>query len=298
MEKSDEFGTIAGREEVIKGVYEVHHWDWTEITKRFVRIVYDLKLVLNFDWGRWSDGKAMLQNKDQDYSTLDTLTLCKLLTLIIRQDRFYDGYLISNLNNGTVLKILKALKNNYMDTKEQNQITHSGKLTEKQEQFIWLAYGEGKSYAEIAKLLELDRKEITNWENDKKATDFNNLKRKVSTMRKTFISKGFKCEFSLYKNRMDEMEKDKKCTYCGITESDLNQLWEIERKKGKKLTKRPRGKKLEYDRMNPDLKYDDLKNIVWACYWCNNAKTDTFTHEEFLEVGKTIAEIWKKRLGK
>jgi 5-methylcytosine-specific restriction endonuclease McrA len=56
-----------------------------------------------------------------------------------------------------------------------------------------------------------------------------------------------------------------------------------------------RGKKLEFDRKISDASYDDLNNIVLACYWCNNAKTDTFTHEEFKEVGKVFANIWKNR---
>jgi hypothetical protein len=36
-------------------------------------------------------------------------------------------------------------------------------------------------------------------------------------------------------------------------------------------------------------------NCVMAFYWCNNAKTDEFTEEEFKAVGKTIAGIWEKR---
>lgn len=33
-----------------------------------------------------------------------------------------------------------------------------------------------------------------------------------------------------------------------------------------------------------------------ACYWCNNAKTDEFTAEEFKEIGKEIRKIWDVRL--
>lgn len=32
-----------------------------------------------------------------------------------------------------------------------------------------------------------------------------------------------------------------------------------------------------------------------ACYWCNNAKTDEFSAEEFAPVGKEIGEIFKNR---
>ena len=42
--------------------------------------------------------------------------------------------------------------------------------------------------------------------------------------------------------------------------------------------------------------YDNLKNLVFSCYWCNNAKTDTFSSEEFKIIGKEIGKIWKKRL--
>ena len=77
--------------------------DWSDITQSFVKTAYELKLVLNFDWGEWPEGKAMLQNKSQDFDNLDLATLCKLITTIIRADRFNDGYLISRFENGTIL---------------------------------------------------------------------------------------------------------------------------------------------------------------------------------------------------
>jgi 5-methylcytosine-specific restriction endonuclease McrA len=56
------------------------------------------------------------------------------------------------------------------------------------------------------------------------------------------------------------------------------------------------GRKLELDRKDPDLTYENLNNLVLACYWCNNAKTDTFTNEEFMKVGEAFKAIWQKRL--
>ncbi|WP_188117205.1 hypothetical protein [Campylobacter concisus] len=34
-----------------------------------------------------------------------------------------------------------------------------------------------------------------------------------------------------------------------------------------------------------------------ACYWCNNAKTDEFSPEEFKPIAEGIREVWNKRLG-
>ncbi len=36
--------------------------------------------------------------------------MCKLLIMIIRADEFDEGFLVENLEDGTVLNILKALK--------------------------------------------------------------------------------------------------------------------------------------------------------------------------------------------
>ncbi|WP_425638808.1 hypothetical protein ACPUEN_04340 [Algoriphagus yeomjeoni] len=84
------------------------------------------------------------------------------------------------------------------------------------------------------------------------------------------------------------------CHYCGITTEQIQQLWEMK----PKLTKRGRGRKLELERLAPNEKYSNLGNLVFSCYWCNNAKTDTFTEEEFMKVGAVIKEIWEERLGK
>jgi hypothetical protein len=54
----------------------------------------------------------------------------------------------------------------------------------------------------------------------------------------------------------------------------------------------------ELDRKEPNQSYDNIDNLVFACYWCNNAKTDTFTADEFKEVGKVFSLIWQKKLAK
>ncbi len=295
IEETDNFGTMTGGNEIFSGTFEMPSWEGTDITREFVNIVNELKLEIDFDWMAWAEGKTMLDNKNQDFDFLDLLSLCKLLTRIIRAERFNDGYLVDNLENGNILKILKAIKRN----RENNTISSNSDLpttglSDKQEKFIWLAYGEVKSYDEICKLLDLKRTEITEWEKDEKAEEFLKLKNDVSSIRKTYTAKKIKHDFSVYKEWYLNLEKNKRCEYCQITQVELDQLWE----KDEHLTTRNRGRKFELDRKQPNLKYEDLSNIVYACYWCNNAKTDTFTYEEFLEVGKIFSKIWKQRLAK
>lgn len=90
------------------------------------------------------------------------------------------------------------------------------------------------------------------------------------------------------------LSADKKCFYCGITEQEIKLLIDNNWLTTKRL--KTRGRKLELDRKQSELPYSNLENLVLSCYWCNNAKTDTFTHEEFLEVGRIIGDIWKKRM--
>ena len=83
------------------------------------------------------------------------------------------------------------------------------------------------------------------------------------------------------------------CSYCGISLAQIEELG----KNGKLNNKRSdtRGYTLEIDRMLPNLEYSK-KNCCMACYWCNNAKTDEFSPEEFKPIARGINEIWNKRL--
>jgi hypothetical protein len=84
----------------------------------------------------------------------------------------------------------------------------------------------------------------------------------------------------------------KKCFYCGITEDKISQMIENKSIYTKRLF--VRGRTLEIDKKNPKGNYDK-ENMLFCCYWCNNAKTDEFTLEEFKPIGEIIKEIWKKR---
>lgn len=87
-------------------------------------------------------------------------------------------------------------------------------------------------------------------------------------------------------------DKKRLCYYCQTSEYDLSRL----RAHGAIRTKRNRGWSMELDRKNPNKEYLE-DNVVLACYWCNNAKTDEFSESEFKDViGPAIGKIWQKRL--
>jgi len=105
-------GEIKGGDKLEDGSFTFPYWNSSEIVKKVAKIIHELNLITVFDWTSWDEGKSILKNQDFDYSTIDTITLCKLLTTIVRADRFNDGFLISNFENGIVPKIIKAIKHN------------------------------------------------------------------------------------------------------------------------------------------------------------------------------------------
>ncbi len=59
---------------------------------------------------KWEEGSKILNNSPMSFHQYDLTTLCKLLTMIIRADRFNDGFLIMNFNDGTIFKIVAAIQ--------------------------------------------------------------------------------------------------------------------------------------------------------------------------------------------
>lgn len=164
---------------------------------------------------------------------------------------------------------------------------------EKQEEFLHLAVVEQITYKEIEKTLSVSRKELSQWWQELKGEreEFSKIRR---IWKKKFASAKTNDYKSFYAFK-DWYQKTKRaCHYCEVTKPQLDELW----KKDSELTKRNRGKELEIERLKPNLDYDVIENLVYCCYWCNNAKTDTFTEKEFKKVGKVLKEIWEMRLEK
>lgn len=109
------------------------------------------------------------------------------------------------------------------------------------------------------------------------------------------LEKEYEKEFQIIfpEEEFDEMLAKTTCSYCGISLAQIEELG----KRGKLNNKRSdtRGYTLEIDRMLPNLEYSK-ENCCMACYWCNNAKTDEFSPEEFKPIAEGIRKTWNERL--
>lgn len=111
----------------------------------------------------------------------------------------------------------------------------------------------------------------------------------IAEMKNDYVNKQF-CDIYPISD-FDNLLQSNTCAYCNITTEEIIQLADH-----KQLHKKNyRGWTLEIDRLDSNLEYKK-ENCVMACYWCNNAKTDEFTGEEFMSIGSEIRKIWNKRL--
>jgi hypothetical protein len=88
------------------------------------------------------------------------------------------------------------------------------------------------------------------------------------------------------------------CAHCGLTPQESELLFELQRTKVRNDATRGgrRGRRLELDRIQPELPYDQIDNLVWSCYWCNNAKTNFFSQTEFEPIGNAIGNALRQIL--
>ncbi|MDA3905665.1 MAG: DUF6508 domain-containing protein [Bacteroidales bacterium] len=114
FERTNDFGRWTKSKQLAKGIFTIPYCLLTPLVTEFISHCYTIGLVLSFDWMHWKEGKEMLSNPANDFDLLDKLTLCKLITLIIRKDRFTEGYLLSCFEDGLMVKILKSLERKVM----------------------------------------------------------------------------------------------------------------------------------------------------------------------------------------
>ena len=96
-----------------------------------------------------------------------------------------------------------------------------------------------------------------------------------------------------FKQLVDPQAGELACEYCELTERDFHQLTECGLIRTKRLS--TRGNTLEFDCRDPEQGYT-RDNVALCCYWCNNAKTDEFTSDEFKPVALALAAVWRQRL--
>ncbi len=102
-------GRMSGTEPNPDGSFSVPYAVLSDQATSFVQAAYDNNWVVgSFDWPSWS-GSEEAESLRDDESVLAKATpeqIARLLTVVIRQDRFCDGALLDAFNSGLILRIV------------------------------------------------------------------------------------------------------------------------------------------------------------------------------------------------
>ena len=110
IERNQSFGYLAGGEQVSENSISMPYWVLNEVVDEFLSIAYKIPIVVTFDWPEWEEGRKIISDPDFDFDTTSVPAKCKLMTAIIRNDRFCEGALIQAFESGLMLRILKSIK--------------------------------------------------------------------------------------------------------------------------------------------------------------------------------------------
>jgi hypothetical protein len=89
--------------------YTFPSFEYSDVANRFQKMLYDAGWIQDFDWPEWKDGPEgkKLFGHGQAIATADCDQLAKLLTTLVRQDRFVEGLLAKAYEDKILLAIVE-----------------------------------------------------------------------------------------------------------------------------------------------------------------------------------------------
>ena len=117
IEKTEKFSEFIFDKKTPEDYNVMPYYDYGPVVFKFLKAVYDIPIIINFSWSSWEEGRNILKNKDFNFDTLDLVTKCRLITAIVRNDRFCEGVLADAFKSGLMLKILKSIEKDIQNKK-------------------------------------------------------------------------------------------------------------------------------------------------------------------------------------
>jgi hypothetical protein len=111
LERPDqEFGAWNSSQQAVSGAYAMPWVDYSVIVKRFIRTAYDLGWVRpEVNWPEWAQTPEAIRLRDEPDAIKQATEdqLARLLTVVVRADRFAEGELLAAFESGLIEKIVR-----------------------------------------------------------------------------------------------------------------------------------------------------------------------------------------------
>ncbi|WP_319479731.1 DUF6508 domain-containing protein [uncultured Draconibacterium sp.] len=113
IEKETSFGGLVDSRRIAENLVTIPFWSKAELVKEYIKILYQIPIIINFDWMLWQEGINILNDETYNFDNLDVPTKCKLLTTVVRSDRYCDGALIQAFDSGQIQNIVFSIANGF-----------------------------------------------------------------------------------------------------------------------------------------------------------------------------------------
>ncbi len=111
IEKVKKFGDNSEAIKLLEqGIITMEPGEENPIVRQFREVVYSIPIIIDFDWGSWDEGRRIVSDENFDFDSMDIPEKCKIITAIVRNDRFCSGVLVEAFESGMMLKVLKSIQ--------------------------------------------------------------------------------------------------------------------------------------------------------------------------------------------
>ncbi|HNR41480.1 MAG TPA: DUF6508 domain-containing protein [Bacteroidales bacterium] len=111
IEQTDKFGDdTEAMKSLEKGIFIMDPYEEHHVVEQFREAVYAIPVMIDFDWSAWDEGRKIVSDDNFDYDSIDIPTKCKIISAIVRNDRFCSGRLVSAFETGMMLKVLRSIQ--------------------------------------------------------------------------------------------------------------------------------------------------------------------------------------------
>jgi hypothetical protein len=104
------WGVSKGGEKTASGAIQMPYIENDPLLLEFITFMYEKGLTIIFNWKDWDEGGRLYKSEDPTkYDDVDLATALKLITAVIRQDRFAEGSLAGAFESGGFPKLVNRL---------------------------------------------------------------------------------------------------------------------------------------------------------------------------------------------
>jgi len=93
-------------------------YDYSGETLRFIEKLYENNFIICASWTDWKDMAAKRIENPRLIDSDNLQTLCQILTVIVRNDRFCSGIIANMIDRGIILRILQRINKIKLETRQ------------------------------------------------------------------------------------------------------------------------------------------------------------------------------------